>query len=110
MNEKESSNYKISELEQVLDKTKQSYENQLQQLESKANLTNGQLKKNIKDLEFLLEESEKRSREFEEISKSKFQSWNHKKYTLQSIMDSQLQTMQVYNIPKWFFLSFSDLK
>ena len=100
MNEKEASDRKISELQLDLEATKKSYEIQCQRLEAKSNQIKGELEKNVKELEFLLAESRKKTRELEEVSELKFKSWNHKQHIFQEIMGSQLQKMQVYHVYK----------
>lgn len=98
MNEKEASDCKITELLQDIETTKRSYENQCQQVEAKATLATVELQENIKELEFLLAESRKSSRELEELSESKIQTLREKQYIFRNVIDSQLQTVQVCHV------------
>lgn len=92
--EKESSDHKILELQQALETTKKSYEQQCQLLEAKATVTKVESEERIKELESLLADSRKKTKELEALSESKFQTWNQKQNIFQSFIGSQLQSVQ----------------
>ncbi|KAJ6805019.1 kinesin-like protein KIN-14C isoform X2 [Iris pallida] len=92
--EKESSERKILELQQALETSKKSYEQQCQLLEAKASLTKVESEEKIKELESLLADSRKKTKELHALSESKIQTWDQKQHTFQSSIVSQLQLVK----------------
>ncbi|XP_020680529.1 kinesin-like protein KIN-14C [Dendrobium catenatum] len=95
MKEKENSDSMISELKLAIESTKNSYEQKYQSLETEANRTKFELEKKIKEVEALLEESRRRSKELEVYSESKCQNWNQKEHIFNNLMCLELQSLQV---------------
>lgn len=95
--EKEKTGQIISELKQELEIIKRTYEEQFQQMETKAKEYQTNLEQKLKDAKSSLAESQRRIKELGTISESKFQNWNQRELVLQSFIDLQLQSVQVYH-------------
>lgn len=95
--EKEKTDQIISELKQELEIIKRTYEEQFQQMETKAKEYQTKLEQKLKDAKSYLAESQRRIEELGTISESKFQNWNQRELVLQSFIDLQLQSVQVYH-------------
>lgn len=92
--EKEKSDRIIFELNQELENSKISHQNHCHQLETNANEIKTQLEAKLKDMESLLVESRKRTKELETFSESKFQNWNKKEHVFQKFIGFQLQSVK----------------
>lgn len=96
MKEKENVDKIILELKQTLETTKSSYEEQLQQQETNARDSQMELKQRLKEAESLLSESEKRRKDIEEVSKSRYLNWSKKEHVFQCSINSHLRAVQVF--------------
>ncbi|PKA64630.1 Kinesin-4 [Apostasia shenzhenica] len=94
MKEKEGSDQMIIGLQQDLEKTKKVYEHRCQQLELEAKQNDAKLKERIKEVEFLLSESNTRIKELEVFAESKFENWNKKENVLQNFIGFQLPSIK----------------
>ncbi|XP_073110739.1 kinesin-like protein KIN-14C isoform X3 [Elaeis guineensis] len=94
MKEKEDSDNIVSKLKEDLKTTKRSYEQHCQQQETKAKQTQEELERRVKEVEFLLAESRKRTKELEAFSASKSQNWNQKAHVVHNFIGLQLLSVQ----------------
>ncbi|XP_020593930.1 LOW QUALITY PROTEIN: kinesin-like protein KIN-14C [Phalaenopsis equestris] len=92
--EKENSDSVIAELTLDSESTKRSYEQKYQHLETESNRTKLELERKIKEVEVLLEESTRRSKELEVFSESKFQNWNQKEGIFNELICLELRSLQ----------------
>ncbi|XP_072959535.1 kinesin-like protein KIN-14M isoform X1 [Typha angustifolia] len=94
MKDKENSDHIISNLKQELEITKRLHEQQCHRLETKAMEIKVELEQRIKEVELLLEESRRRTKDLETFSESKYQNWNEKENILHKFMSLQLHSVQ----------------
>ncbi|XP_020089510.1 kinesin-like protein KIN-14D isoform X2 [Ananas comosus] len=92
--EKENSDNIISKLKREIEVAKKLHEQQCQQLEIKAKETKVELEKRIKEVEHLLEESRRRTKELELSSESKFKKYIEKESLVRKFTGVQLQNVQ----------------
>uniref|UniRef100_A0A6V7QQ42 Kinesin motor domain-containing protein n=1 Tax=Ananas comosus var. bracteatus TaxID=296719 RepID=A0A6V7QQ42_ANACO len=92
--EKENSDNIISKLKREIEVAKKLHEQQCQQLEIKAKETKVELEKRIKEVEHLLEESRRRTKELELSSESKFKKYIEKESIVRKFTGVQLQNVQ----------------
>ncbi|VAI57356.1 unnamed protein product [Triticum turgidum subsp. durum] len=84
----------ILQLRQELEATKRLHEIHSQQLETRASQVKEELEHRIKEVELMLEDSIKRKREFEEVSKSRIQFWEQKGIVVNQFVGLQVQNVQ----------------
>ncbi|KAM3227555.1 hypothetical protein ACQJBY_059360 [Aegilops geniculata] len=84
----------ILQLGQELEATKRLHETHSQQLETRASQVKEELEHRIKEVELMLEDSIKRKREFEEVSKSRIQFWEQKGIVVNQFVGLQVQNVQ----------------
>uniref|UniRef100_A0A453NU52 Kinesin motor domain-containing protein n=1 Tax=Aegilops tauschii subsp. strangulata TaxID=200361 RepID=A0A453NU52_AEGTS len=84
----------ILQLGQELEATKRLHETHSQQLETRASQVKEELEHRIKEVELMLEDSIKRKREFEEVSKSRIQFWEQKGIVVNQFVGLQVQNIQ----------------
>lgn len=94
-NEKHIYESRILSLNEELTLAKKSYEQNVFQLEAKAEETKENLQKRILELECLLTDSNKRVKELEDFSESKFLRWKRKEQGYRHFIDSQSGSLQV---------------
>ncbi|KAL7123012.1 hypothetical protein ACP275_01G079700 [Erythranthe tilingii] len=93
-NEKHNCESQILSLNEELTLAKKSHEDNLFQLETKAEETKENLQKKIRELECLLANSSKRVKELEDFSESKFLRWKRKEQSYMHCIDSQFGSIQ----------------
>ncbi|VAI45690.1 unnamed protein product [Triticum turgidum subsp. durum] len=84
----------ILQLRQELEATKRLHETHSQQLETRASQVKEELEHRIKEVELMLEDSIKRKRELEEVSKSRIQFWEQKGIVVNQFVGLQVQNVQ----------------
>ncbi|KAK4389280.1 Kinesin-like protein KIN-14J [Sesamum angolense] len=85
---------KILSLTEELNLAKKSYEENLFHLKAKAEETKDKLQKKILELESLLTDSRKKTKELEDFSESKFLRWKRKEQKYKHFIDSQFGSLQ----------------
>jgi kinesin family member C2/C3 len=96
MKEKEHSESVIESLKKEIEVMNRTHEQQIEQIETKAKQIEEHFASKIKEMEYLLLQSNKKIQEVEAASELKSQMWDKRENIFQSYMDNQILHVKVH--------------